>query len=567
MTREPWGWPTGVLLAVGVSVLYWTTFSRIPSADAYWYISNINNAQIENILNPTSALTQYFFFSLRRALTGFGASVDTLRLIQTVNAAVAGVGVALFYATLRQLGASRALGLLGAVVLATTFGYWFYTNGEFQHPSLVVLLAIFHLLVRQRASGGPWSPWFVAAVALMNSLAALLRQENFLFGFAAVALIMLGRPWRAGLRDAIVYTVVGSLGTFVLVFTLGRFALGARTIDDFIRWYLYILAYTKLPREYQEFEFATAFDIPRVIKGQLTAFFIGTQAVVDVVRDRTLLAYAKVDALLGLTAIVYGAMVWLAADAWRLRRVLPEWLLPPAVASLVWLLTYKVLVHAWFWPTYTKYQVVTLPPLIFLLLLAPLAAQEADGVGRRGVRVGVVALLLAALAVGNAWGAIVPQYRYGRLKERVAAWRAAALTSGDLVISSESGLDVVFASGVHHLAVKDVFMRGRPKQECFDAIRSAIDAQLRRPGRAYMYNLVPSPFTVIGINQHMAAYWSAGGRPEQVSVRDFEAFFDELRATYPARPVFTYWEETKVPLYLYGERLQPLWELAPRGPA
>ncbi len=82
-----------------------------------------------------------------------------------------------------------------------------------------------------------------------------------------------------------------------------------------------------------------------------------------------------------------------------------------------------------------------------------------------------------------------------------------------------------------------------------------------------MYNLVPSPFTVIGINQHMAAYWSAGGRPEQVSVRDFEAFFDELRATYPARPVFTYWEETKVPLYLYGERLQPLWELAPRGPA
>ena len=50
-------------------------------------------------------------------------------------------------------------------------------------------------------------------------------------------------------------------------------------------------------------------------------------------------------------------------------------------------------------------------------------------------------------------------------------------------------------------------------------------------------------------------------------MRDFEAFFDELRATYPARPVFTYWEETKVPLYLYGERLQPLWELAPRGPA
>jgi len=69
-----------------------------------------------------------------------------------------------------------------------------------------------------------------------------------------------------------------------------------------------------------------------------------------------------------------------------------------------------------------------------------------------------------------------------------------------------------------------------------------------------LYNFVPSPFTLIGINQ-----FAQGG--DQVAPRDFEEFLADLRRHYVLKPVLSYWEEGKEPLYLYGERLETLWEV------
>ena len=50
-----------------------------------------------------------------------------------------------------------------------------------------------------------------------------------------------------------------------------------------------------------------------------------------------------------------------------------------------------------------------------------------------------------------------------------------------------------------------------------------------------------------------------------MSARDFEAFLDELRKAYAMRSRFPYWEESKAPLYLFGERLEPFFELRRRS--
>ena len=112
--------------------------------------------------------------------------------------------------------------------------------------------------------------------------------------------------------------------------------------------------------------------------------------------------------------------------------------------------------------------------------------------------------------------------------------------------------------GVDHLPVKDLFVR-MPAPEAFAAIRAAIDDRLARGRRVFVYNLVPGPYTLVGINQAPTRVGAA------LQAADFQRFLESLRASYMVSPVFSYWEESKAPLYLYGERLEPFLEVRARS--
>ena len=94
------------------------------------------------------------------------------------------------------------------------------------------------------------------------------------------------------------------------------------------------------------------------------------------------------------------------------------------------------------------------------------------------------------------------------------------------------------------------------KEEGFGAIRTAIAERLAQNQRVFVYNLVPSPFTLLGINQAGAAQGRAPLRSE-----DFEELMHELKRRYRAVPTLTYWEESKAPLYLFGRGSEVMWEL------
>jgi hypothetical protein len=557
-------------LVAGVFLLYVATYASIPAGDGYWVLDSIARALAapppsildkDLLINPPSALTHYLFFGLKRLADASGVPIGTLRLIQTVNAVAAGAGAALVYGIVRALGARRTLGALTGGLLAVSFGYWHFANGDLQLLSLVVLLLIFWLIVRARVRGA-WSSWFVVGIAVLNAVAGLLRQENVLFGFAAVALLCFGRPWRPALRDALLYVVVGSLGTWTGAVLLAK-SRHTVSISGAIHWYLWIFReHVGHQQEFQGFEYATKFDVPRVVKGQLTAFIVGTQAIVDSIRGRTLLSHPKVLALAALTLVAYGSMATLAADLWRVRHLVETRLVAVAVACAVWIVTYKVALHAWLWPTVTKYQVVTVPPLILLMVLGVVAAQTSTGGRRSGWRTGLVAVLVVVVFAVDLGGGVLPWRRYGVMKATLESRRAAEFRPDDLFISSESGIDPIFArlyqAGVaHHVSVKNVFVEN-PAPEAFASIRAEIGRQLALGRRVFVYNFVPAPYSLIAINQSPMR----AGTP--LSALDFEAFVDELRKTYAMRPLFSYWEESKAPLYLFGERLEPFWELTAR---
>ncbi len=548
----------GTALFLGVFLLYHFSFSPVPTADGSWYLSNIDRSDHEGILIAHAPLSVYFFFSLKRLLSLLGLSVGTLSLIQTVNAVVAALEAVLFFRVIRLLGGGVLLGLLGAALLAASFGYWYFANGEVQHLSLGVLLLIFYLLLRARITGKPYGTRFVVGLGLLNAVAVLARQENFLFGFVPVAMLAVGRPWRRGLKDGLSYTVAGILGTAALIGAVGHFLLGKSTPRELVRWYFWLSEYVGSPQEYTGFASA-GLPFAGMLKGQLTAFVFGTQGVADAVKSPALLGHARVGFLVGLTLFAYGVILLLIADLWRARRPILDRCLVPLIGCLVWFVSYKVVLHSWFWSTSTKYHIVTLPPLILLMLLGPITAQADIGSApRRPVFgfAGVVTLLALVFAI-NFWGGILPWYRYGQMRQVLARLQQTTFRPDDFFISAESGIDSVFRKGENYLSVKGLLKRAS-KKDGFEAIRSSIEERLKSGRRVFLYNFVPSPFTLIGINQ-----FAQGG--DRLSPRDFEEFLADLRTRYVLRPVLSYWEEGKEPLYLYGERLETLWEVARGG--
>jgi hypothetical protein len=553
---------TEIALFVGVVLLYSFTFSSVPPPDAPWFVDIIDRHDYKLILHPTAAGTQVLMYLLRRLVDMLRIPIATITLIQVVNVVVAGVGIVAFYRTLRSFG-SWLLSAIGAAILGVSFGYWFFTNGERQHLSLVVLLVIFWRLVRARAHGTDFGWRFVALMGILNAFSVFLRQENFLFGLAAVALLVVGRPWRVGVRDALIYGVTGAVATAVAgaVLALSAVSFGVGTF----RWYCWYYFGGWLsdslgrPQDYQAFEHASGFDIPRAVKGQLTALVAGTQVVFDWARGLVSLAHQKVASLVALTALAGLVMILLAADLWRMRHLIRGARVAVAVGGVVWLVTYAIF-HARFWPTATKYHVVSLPPLVLLLVLGAIATPTDANDATRWWRPGAwraVVLLLVVFTI-NVWAGIRPWYQYGHMKERLTERRARDFRQTDLFISTESGIDSVFKGLGEHIHVKDALIK-TTNDEVFSAITEAIRERLDQRQRVFVYNFVPSPYSLIGINQAE----TRGPRP--LTARDFEIFFEGLQKTYATRQVFAYWEEGKAPLYLFGERLEPFWELAITG--
>jgi hypothetical protein len=333
----------GWFLFVVVIVLYRMTYSSVPTSDGYTWIAHINGGDPEQILPAYHALPMYLLFKLKQLLAGYGVAAPTLALMQTVNAALAGLGAVLLYSLITILEGGMLLGWLGGALLAVSFGYWYFANGELHHFSLILLQLIFLLLVRARIQARPHGYGFLVGLGLLNALAVLLHQENVLFGFAAVALLLVGRPWRQGLIDAGVYGVAGSLGTAVLAVLTGVYLRGARSTGDLLKWFFWLFYSSAEPQPYTLGNPATA--ILRMVKGQLTAFIFGTQVVSDAAREPMLLRSPVVPLTLGFTLVTYGIVVVLLVTLGTRRRSISAQWLVTGTGCTVWILSYKVFLH------------------------------------------------------------------------------------------------------------------------------------------------------------------------------------------------------------------------------
>ncbi len=126
------------------------------------------------------------------------------------------------------------------------------------------------------------------------------------------------------------------------------------------------------------------------------------------------------------------------------------------------------------------------------------------------------------------------------------------------MVSIESGIDSLLADRADWLQVKNLLYE-ESKDRGFNTIRTQIAAHLAAGHRVFVYNLLPSRWTLMGLNDpcrnlYHDRYWR----------EDFEALVRELVARYHLVPVLRYWEESQEPFYLFGRRLQPVLKVEGR---
>ncbi len=225
----------GVALFAAVLGLYLVSYSSAPTGAGNAWIAHIGAGDREKMLPAYHALPMYLVFCLRQLLASLGEPVGVLALIQAVNAGLAATAAVLLYGAIRLLGGGLYLGWAAGGLLAVSFSSWYSANGELHHFPLVILELMFLLLVRARVRSTPWSAGFPITLGALNALAIMLHQESVLFGFAAVAMLWAGRPWRDGLRDGLWFTLSGSATTLVLAVAIALSLRGLGSADQLWR--------------------------------------------------------------------------------------------------------------------------------------------------------------------------------------------------------------------------------------------------------------------------------------------------------------------------------------------
>lgn len=542
-------------VGIGVLLLYVASFASVPTSDGLVFVANVDRAY-ETGAMPTfsnAPFSYHLTLLLKRAAGGTGLEVPTLRIFQGINALVSGLGAAALFLTIRRFRGAPYWAFVGTALVFVSFAVWYFANGEVHHVGLAILLWIFYLVtvLRIRVTG-PIPVAALVGLGFLNAVAVFFHQEHFIFGLAVVTLLLVGRPWRRGLSESLIYAAAGSAGTFLLIYLVGRVLVGARTLRDIGAWYFWELGY--LVHDY-------APEPPwmigaRLVKGQLTAFLFGVQVIVDALRYPVVwqIGQVKVYAVLtGLALLLAAGLVW---EAWRQRRDLDDDMRALAAAVLVWLFAYPILL-SWYFPAVTEYYLKTVPPLVLVLVLGPIARERA-GVPVPRLRM-AGAFLLVLVFVINGASAIVPWYRYGRMRERIMTVVTPTFREGDLAVSTESGLDAVLGGHIEQIFVKDLLYRAG-KRRGFDAVEAEIEARLKAGHRVYVYNLEPSRWTLEGLNAP-----DRNPYHDRYEALDFEAFVARLRRRFELVPVFKYWEESKEPLYLYGRRTELAFEVRPRS--
>ncbi len=345
-----------------------------------------------------------------RALAALGGDPrDAVMAGQLHNAAWAAVALPVFAAAAARLLGSAAAGVLLAIVLLVTRGFWTYASQvESYLPAAACLI-----LLAARATAvppGKAAPSWPGLAALL-ALAALLHQTNVLFAVPlAVGLSAAhGRPGALAAARACAAAGALLLAAYAAAYVA---AAEAAAHGGFQR---YVLAYALAP-----------------VPGWGEAANMSARGLAALLRSQAA-AVTAYPAGWGGAAAVLGGAAAAGLLVWHLRQIQRR---APEAARRAFLLAWVGvywLFFLWWLPGDSDFFVVTLPPLLLLAGLVWRDLRGSDPSRRRRVgRAGAALALGAALLIGTATlaGTVWPRHRGPGAAHAEAAALAAATPPG-----------------------------------------------------------------------------------------------------------------------------------------
>ncbi len=323
--------------------IYLSTMTQVHTFDALSYVLDVDRKTWRELFHPHHLAYGPVGILVREIGHVFGWHGSTRVPLQIINAIAGALGVALFFALVRQVARRSDIALCAALLMGASYAYWYYAV-EVEVYTIAALFLVVCLWLLIQLLQTP-VPRICVALGVVQGLAVLFHQTNILLCVPIAAAFCLARiipqeatPGYAWLRRgwlAMMYALPLSIiviGSYVLVgFGFGQL----RSSQAFLQW---MTAYA-----------STGWwggSIDQENWGDLALGLASTLAQPD-------------GSGPGLLLVGLG-ILFARRHAYRFQRL--------TVCLILWLITYGSF-FLWWEPDNIEFWIASLPPAILLLTL------------------------------------------------------------------------------------------------------------------------------------------------------------------------------------------------------
>jgi hypothetical protein len=359
----------GVFLFVLMLALYLATLTDVHTFDALSYVLDVDRKPLVELFHPHHLAYGPFGMFVRTSAGFFGIHESGRVPLQVANAIAGALGVTLFFALAYERTGRLLLALAGALLLATSYAFWYYAI-EVEVYTIAALFLIGALWLMLRFLQRP-SLLLAALIGVVQGLAVLFHQTNVLLSVPVLVMLLcsmqyaLGGGWGFVVRCLLAYGV--PLGVIVggSYLGIGFGVSGFRSWEAFYGW----------------------------VAGYATTGWWG--GAVDQ-QKLALLGRGLSETLLPVAGAVAGVvlLLFLLVGLRNLRQYRPE-----VIVLVSWLVVYGAF-FVWWEPDNIEFWIASLPPFYLLLVLGgDSPAGRLYGMGL--LAVGATMLVVNGVSIGE----------------------------------------------------------------------------------------------------------------------------------------------------------------------
>jgi hypothetical protein len=177
------------------ATIYLLTLSDVHTYDALSYILDVEHKPWRELFHPHHLAYGPLGALANRSAALLGWQGGAERPLQVTNALAGAVGVALFAVLVARQGEGQRLpaALLAALLLGSSYAYWYYAV-EVEVYTIAAVLLIVALGLMGAIARNP-RPGLATALGLVQGLALLFHQTNLLLSLPALVALYVG--WRS----------------------------------------------------------------------------------------------------------------------------------------------------------------------------------------------------------------------------------------------------------------------------------------------------------------------------------------------------------------------------------